>query len=83
MWVLIDRREYPHPFSLPRDGGCFAHLKRWTGDKPIFLMHSDWKPIKIIPHDALGPGHFKYIIDFLLFFLLNYLCMDLTHIRQA
>ena len=32
-----------------RYAGRFAHLKWGTGEEPVFLIHSDWIPIKIIP----------------------------------
>ena len=70
LWVIIDFWGYPHPFSFltVRCCGRFAHLKRGTGEEPVFLIHSDWIPIEIIPYDALGPAHCKYFINFLLIF---------------
>ena len=84
--MIIDfRGGYPHPFSsIPRDVvGVFLIYRGELGRSPLFLIHSDWIPIKVIAPWCFGPRTLQVFYPFSTDFPLNWLCIDLTHIGRA
>ena len=74
LWVIIDFWGVPPFFFIYTEICC----RRF-----VFLIHSDWIPIKIIAPWCFGPRTLQVFYPFSTDFPLNWLCIDLTHIGRA